>query len=153
MQKPRTRQDNVIAEDVQGECVVYDGSNKKAHHLNSSLSWVWKHCDGSRTMDELAAAMKQDLGFDDAHDVIASGLKQLSAANLLEPGSIDLSVIVAQNSGISRRAVIAGAAVTAPVISSILVPTPAEAKSKPDKVNPGKGPDGGGAPGQLKKGS
>jgi hypothetical protein len=151
MHKPKTRQDNVIAEDVQGECVIYDSSNKKAHHLNSTLSWVWKHSDGTRTIDDLAAAMQRDMGYDDAPKIIASGLKQLADANLLEAESIDLNAIAPVDSTVSRRSVMAGAAIVAPMISSILAPTPAAAKSQPDKVNPGKGPDGSGAPGQVKK--
>jgi hypothetical protein len=146
MHKPKTRQDNVIAEEIQGECVIYDSNNKKAHHLNSTLSWIWKHSDGTRTIDDLATAMRPDMGYDDAPRIIASGLKQLADANLLEAESVDLNVIAPVDSTVSRRAVMAGAAIAAPMISSILAPTPAAAKS-----NPGKGPGGNGAPGQIKK--
>lgn len=132
MQKPRTRQEDILAEEVQGECVVYDPKLKKAHHLNAPLTWIWKNCDGTRTIDELVLAMQVDTGYSDTRDVIADGLKQLGDADLLEPESVDLSSIVPKT-GISRRAVIAGASAVAPVISSILAPTPAAAKSKPDK--------------------
>jgi hypothetical protein len=151
MYKPRTRTDNVIAEDILGECVIYDGSTKKAHQLNSTLSWIWKHCDGTRTVDDLATAMQRDLGYDGTKNVVASGLRQLADAKLLEPASVDLSFAATTDSTVSRRSVMAGAAIVAPMISSILAPTPAAAKSKPDKVNPGQGPDGNGAPGQIKK--
>jgi hypothetical protein len=146
MHKPRTRQHNVIAEEIRDECVIYDGNNKKAHHLNSTLSWVWKHSDGTRTIDDLATAMQRDMGYDDTPRIILSGLKQLADANLLEPESVDLDVIAPVDATVSRRAVMAGAAIVAPMISSILAPTPAAAKS-----NPGRGPDGSGAPGQTKK--
>jgi len=149
MHKPKTRQDNVTVEQIQDECVIYDSSSKKAHHLNSTLAWVWKHSDGTRTIDDLATAMQRDMGYDDTPKVIASGLKQLADANLLEAESVDLNAIAAADSTVSRRAVMAGAAIVAPIISSILAPTPAAAKSKTD--NPGKGPDGNGAPGQIKK--
>jgi hypothetical protein len=151
MYKPKIRQDNLLAEEVQGECVIYDSNNKKAHHLNSTLSWVWKHSDGTRTIDDLASAMQRDMGYDDAPRIIATGLKQLADANLLETDSVDLNVVAPVDSTVSRRAVMAGAAIAAPMISSILAPTPAAAKSKPDGVNPGRGPGGNGAPGQIKK--
>jgi hypothetical protein len=77
--------------------------------------------------------------------LIASGLKQLANANLLEPESVHLNAMAAVDSAVSRRAVMAGAAIVAPMISSILAPTPAAAKS-----NPGRGPEGN-APGQIKK--
>lgn len=149
MYKPKIRQDNLLAEEVQGECVIYDSNNKKAHHLNSTLTWVWKHSDGTRTVNDLATAMQRDMGYDDTPNVIASGLKQLADANLLEAESVDLNAMAVVDSTVSRRAVMAGAAIVAPMISSILAPTPAAAKSKTD--NPGKGPDGNGAPGQIKK--
>ena len=150
MHKPKARQDKVVAEELQGEYVIYDGTNKKAHHLNSTLSWIWKHSDGTRTIDDLAAAMNRDMGFDDALKVIPSGLKQLADANLLEHESVDLNAIAAVDSTVSRRAVMAGAAIVAPMISSIVAPTPAAAKS-PTPGQGTKGPDGNGAPGQIKK--
>jgi hypothetical protein len=55
-------------------------------------------------------------------------LKQLAEANLLEADSFDLNAIAAVDSTVSRRAVLAGAAVVAPIITSILAPTPAAAK-------------------------
>jgi hypothetical protein len=69
MHKPKTRQDNVIAEEIHGECVIYDGNNKKAHYLNSTLSWVWKHSDGTRTIDDLAIAMQRDTGYEDGPSI------------------------------------------------------------------------------------
>jgi len=133
VQKPRIRQDNVLAEEVQGECVVYDSGSKKAHHLNSTLSWVWKHCDGTHTIEDLTTAMQRDLGGKDASGIVVTGLKQLADANLLEPKSFDPHYFVPEGPAVSRRSVIAGATIVAPVISSILAPTPAAAKSKPEK--------------------
>ena len=140
MHKPSRREGDVIAEEVSGDCVIYDVATKRAHHLNSTLSWIWKHCDGSRSINDLAAAMQQELGHDRVGDMVSSGLKQLADANLLEPGSVDPHLIVAADtSDVSRRAVIAGASIVAPMITSILAPTPAAAKSKPDKIDKNKG--------------
>ena len=124
MNKPRTRTDNVVAEEILGQCVIYDGSTKKAHQLNSTLSWVWKHCDGTRTVDHLAIAMQHDLGYDSAKGVVASGLQQLADAKLLEPESMDLRFAATADSTVSRRTVMAGAAIIAPVIISILALRP-----------------------------
>ena len=139
MQKPKIRVDNVLAEELQGECVVYDNSSKKAHHLNSTLSWVWRHCDGTRTVGDLATSMQRDLGGEDASAVLVTGLRQLAEANLLEPKSFDPNYFVREGPAVSRRSVIAGATIVAPVISSILAPTPAAAKSKPEKAPKVKG--------------
>jgi hypothetical protein len=132
--KPRARQSNLFSEEIHGECVIYDNRNKKAHHLNPTMSWVWSHCDGSRTIDELVAALHSDTGCDDARSLITSGLRQLMEANLLEPESVDRTALGVQRSTVSRRtAVVTGVSIAVPMMTSILAPTPAAAKSHPEK--------------------
>ena len=132
--KPRVRQSGLLSEDMHGERVIYDNGNKKVHHLNPTMTWVWEHCDGSRTIDELVAALHSDTGCDDARGLITSGLKQLAEANLLERGSVDRTALESERNTVSRRAaVIAGVSIAGPIMTSILAPTPASAKSHPDK--------------------
>jgi hypothetical protein len=57
--KPRVRQSGLLSEDMHGERVIYDNGNKKVHHLNPTMTWIWDHCDGSRTIDELIAAVRE----------------------------------------------------------------------------------------------
>ena len=117
--KPRVRQSDLFSEEIHGERVIYDDSNKKVHRLNPTMSWVWSHCDGSRTLDDLIAAMQGETGNDDARGLITSGLKQLGEANLLEPGSVDLTALKVQRSTVSRRgAVIAGVSMAVPMMTS-----------------------------------
>ena len=133
--KPRVRQSDVFSEEIQEERVIYDNSNQRVHHLNPTMSWVWSHCDGSRTIDELTVAMQNATGSDDARGLIASGLAQLAEANLLEPGSVDLTALEGERSTVSRRAaVVAGISIAVPIMTSILAPTPAAAKSHPEKA-------------------
>jgi hypothetical protein len=132
--KPRVRQSGLLSEDMHGERVIYDNGNKKIHHLNPTMTWIRDHCDGSRTIDELIAALQTDTGCDDARGLITSGLKQLAEVNLLEPGSVDRTALEVQQSTVSRRAaVIAGISIAGPIMTSILAPTPAAAKSHPEK--------------------
>ena len=132
--KPCVRQSDLLSEEIHGERVIYDNGNKKVHHLNPTMTWIWDHCDGSRTIDELIAALQRDTVCDDARGLITSGLKQLAEANLLEPGSVDRTTLEVQQSTVSRRAaVIAGISIAGPIMISILAPTPAAAKSHPEK--------------------
>jgi hypothetical protein len=134
--KPKALRDGVIAEDLNTECVVYDRSRNKAHLLNSTLAWVWRHCDGSRTVDDLAAELQQETDSEDAHSTVITGLKQLAGAHLLVPELDESRFAVAE---VSRREIVASAFIVAPMITSILAPTPAAAKSKPDKIDKGRG--------------
>lgn len=132
--KPCVRQSDLLSEEIHGERVIYDNRNKKVHHLNPTMSWVWSHCDGSRTVNELITAMQRDTGGDDARGLLSSGLQQLAEANLLEPGSVDLIALGVQRRTVSRRAAVtAGVSIAVPIMTSILAPTPAAAKSHPDK--------------------
>jgi hypothetical protein len=137
--KPRVRQSDLFSEEIHGQRVIYDDSNKKVHRLNPAMSWVWSHCDGSRTLDDLIAAMQDETGNDDARGLITSGLKQLGDANLLEPESVDLNALMAARSTVGRRAAVAaGLSIAVPMMTSIIAPTPAAAKSEPAKVTAGK---------------
>ena len=135
MYKPKSRETDVVAEEVSGDCVLYDDAAKRAHHLNSTLFWIWKRCDGSRSIDALAMAMQQELGYDNAVDIVASGLEQLALANLLEPGFVDPYLLGADSSSVNRRLLIKSRSIVAPVITSVLASTPAAAKAKPDTVD------------------
>jgi hypothetical protein len=137
--KPRVRQSDLLSEEVNGQYVIYDNHNQAVHGLNGTMSWLWSHCDGSRTLDDLIAALQSDTGNDNARSLITNGLQQLAEANLLEPKSVDLNAVMAEPSTVSRRAAVAaGVSIAVPMMASIIAPTPAAAKSDPAKVTDGK---------------
>jgi len=76
--KPLAR-NNLIVEELAGECVVYDRDSKKAHSLNPTVTWIWRHCDGSTSVDDLALNFEREFGGSDSMDVILSGIQQLEA--------------------------------------------------------------------------
>jgi hypothetical protein len=136
---PRVRHSNLWAEELNEQYVIYDTHNQTVHGLNRTMSWLWSHCDGSRTLDDLIAAMQRDTGDDNAHSLITVGLKQLAEANLLEPESVDLNAVMAEPSTVGRRAAVAaGLSIAVPMMTSIIAPTPASAKSESAKVTDGK---------------
>ena len=58
MYKPRVRHNDLLSEELEGQHVIYDAANQTVHGLNSTLSWVWSRCDGSRTVDDLITGMQ-----------------------------------------------------------------------------------------------
>ncbi len=132
--KPLARTDRILTEDLVHECVVYDNVRRKAHSLNRPVTWIWRHCDGLTTVEEMAVCFEQEFRCENSMDLIVSGLQQLTDADLLA------SPIDDQN--ISRRSVIAVGSVLAPVIASITVPPAAAAKSTPKPPKPPKPPKG-----------
>ena len=49
--------DDLASVALDGELVVYDPTTHELHHLNASAALVWQHCDGHRTVDDIAAAI------------------------------------------------------------------------------------------------
>jgi len=108
-----------------GELLVYDLERHRAHCLNPPAAVVFKHCDGTRTVPELARVLHGELGSPADPDCVWLALDRLGEAQLLRER-------VSRPSGqarISRRALVRrlGIAVLLPAIVSVLAPTPAEA--------------------------
>ena len=117
----KARATGLVVRDLTDEVVVYDKERHQAHCLNRTSAFVFRHADGRRTAADIAAL----LGPGADEDLVHTALDQLAAAGLLEAGPAPAA------SAPSRREVLRrvglGAAVLAPAIASLLVPTPAEA--------------------------
>ena len=122
---PRHRQG--IVRQVADEFIVYDEDTHTAHCLNSTaLAQVWHLCDGKKTVAQITRAMGQDLNSTVEEDLVWVTLRKLAKSGLLsnrENAEISLS----------RRAFVGklkvAAVLAVPMVTSILVPTPAEAAS------------------------
>jgi len=132
-QQPARRRDQLISEDVSGECVIYDQRKKKAHHLNSTLTWIWRRCDGNTRVKALSSAFEQEFDASNSLDILFTGLKQLQSRQLLETPVTLPEVATSGKAAISRRAMVAAGSALMPAIVSILAPTPAAASSDREK--------------------
>jgi hypothetical protein len=124
MLHPLARRTDVISEEVSGDCIVYDPRRNKAHHLNSTLTWIWNRCDGQTDVESMTESFECQFGTTISTEMLISGLQQLEKCELLE-GPIQLPDVAS----VSRRSVMAGA-VLMPAVVSILAPTPAAAQSR-----------------------
>lgn len=119
----KARATGLVVRDLADEVVVYDKESHQAHCLNRTSAFVFRHADGLRTEAEIAALLGPGA---DEH-LVRVALDQLAAAGLLEAGP------EAPAPTPSRREVLRqvglGAAVLAPAVASLLVPTPAEASA------------------------
>jgi len=132
---PQRRTRNLVVDYLPDEVLVYDSDNDKAHCLNRSAALVWQSCDGDTAPSEIARQLQAELNADGGKDSRAAdcekmvwlALEQLERNQLLD----QTAVAPAQFASLSRRRMIRGlglaAAVAAPVITSIVAPTAAEA--------------------------
>src|SRR5262245_49134291 len=96
---PRARKDDLVVQSEGEETLVYDTRNNHAHCLNRLAAVVWRHCDGRRTLAELATLAHKQLGTPEDVQVVEVALQELQQANLLE------GHVPAGSKGVSRREV------------------------------------------------
>ena len=51
--------DHFIVEPLINEVMIYDQKRNKAFCLNQKAAFVWQHCDGATTIDQLTALLQQ----------------------------------------------------------------------------------------------
>jgi Coenzyme PQQ synthesis protein D (PqqD) len=122
--KPQARIAGLVIREFPDELVVYDTATHRAHCLNATAALVFLHSDGRRSVRDLAVLVAGTSADADEAPVHAA-LERLAEAGLLErqPGP--------HRPELRRREVLRqvglGAVVLAPVVTSLLVPSPAEA--------------------------
>jgi hypothetical protein len=114
-----------VMNEMADEILVYHLETQKAHSLNSTAAKVWALCDGRKSVEEIALAIKDGDAAPDI-DLVWLSLGQLEQASLLH------GKLPPAGASYSRRQVIrklTQAAAVLPVVSSVLIPRPAAAQS------------------------
>ena len=126
---PKARVDNLVIQEVENELLVYDLSKNKAICLNKTLAFVWQNCDGSTSVEEIALKLERHFQAKISVELIWFAVEQLNEENLL----INTEDFPTTFAGMSRREVIRkvgfGAAVTLPLITSLVAPKAVAAQS------------------------
>lgn len=135
MSHPQARRFDHVRE-LDGELVIVDDVNDVAHRLTAPTARVWRACDGTRSASQLATAADVDGA------TAAAALTELRALCLLEA---DDGALGDTRRSMLRKAVVAGAAagVGGTLISSVLLPTPAQAYDSQPGNGGGNGNGGG----------
>ena len=83
--RPKRRRD-VRTRVVEGETIVLDRREEFVHQFNKTASYIWIHCTGAYTLDEITVGLCQsfDVDFPTARKDVLATLKKLGQAKLLE---------------------------------------------------------------------
>jgi len=124
---PKARRSQLVIKELASETLVYDESNHQAHCLNQTAAFVWKHCDGRRSLPALARLLEKETNVSAPEHTIRLAIKQLEQSRLLEasPGRGWLPQT-------SRRELIRTlgvAAVALPIVVTVVAPRAAAAAS------------------------
>jgi len=129
-QLPKARTRDLLMEEVAGELLIFDVSRNRAHCLNASAAAIWQHCNGARSPVELAEHLFPGVEPAEREQLVRVGLERLRRRHLLESSSADFTVNLSKRHMIKKLAMVAAAAgIAAPVVSSIVAPTPGYAVS------------------------
>lgn len=117
------------------EVLVYDGEHHRAHCLNRTAALVWKECDGKTPVAEIAERVGRQLSEGVPEELVWLALGRLAQLDLLAP----CARTTAAPMPVSRRRMLrrlgAAAAVSVPLVTSIVSPTAAEAQSPCNDAN------------------
>lgn len=138
---PIARREEVLVEEIGGECVIYDPASQQAHRLNPTAAVVWEHCDGTRSADDLREIVSERFEVAEPRTVVDMALMELSAAGLLEGGTPEAESWESEErrpqgqGGLNRRDAlkriggVGAAAALLPLVTTVMAPTPAMARS------------------------
>jgi hypothetical protein len=129
---PNARIEGIVSEAVRGETVVYDENRHKAHCLNRTAGLVWRQCDGQTSVAEIARRLGSELGHPVDDGLVWLALHRLEKAHLLQ-NALTPPEEPARYSrrDVARRLGLVGSlTVLLPLVTSIVAPTPLQAKSR-----------------------
>lgn len=129
MDRPIARHDALVIQEIPGETLVYDLNIHKAHCLNESAAFVWKHCDGNNSVADIVKLFETEGKGTVTADFVWLALDQLSEKELLRNHH------TRHYAGKSRRELIKtlGLATSAalPLVASLIAPPNAMATISP----------------------
>lgn len=132
---PSARKSKLVVRELAEEVLVYDEETHRAHCLNRTAALVWKHCDGKTPVSGIAESVGEQLSSEVSDELVWLALDQLAEFDLL---ASEAARPAAPNH-ISRRKMIRrlglAAAISLPLITSIVSPTAAEAQSPCNESN------------------
>jgi hypothetical protein len=134
LRNPLARKDGLVVQEMPEEVLVYDTNTNKAHCLNQTAAFVWKSCDGSHSINDIAKMMGVEFGADVPEDLVWLAIDQLKKDDLLD------TTEPVETKGISRREVIRrvgiASVVALPIVASLVAPSSALAAVSCGCINP-----------------
>jgi hypothetical protein len=127
--RPKSRTEDLVVQEADGEKLIYDLRSNKAFCLNATAALVWEACDGTRDVNDIGNHLSSKLRSKANDDLVWLALDQLKKENLLE----EESAVENRFQGVSRRDVIRkiglGSMIALPIVASIVAPRAVQAQT------------------------
>src|SRR5205085_11547643 len=82
-QVPVARKQGLVVQEMPEEVLIYDLDTNKAHCLNKTAAFVWKSCDGNKSVADITKSFSNDFGSSVDEDFVWLAIEQLGDKNLL----------------------------------------------------------------------
>jgi hypothetical protein len=117
---------NLSTQQVGLETLIYDERRHRAFCLNATSSAVWRECNGTRTMGQIAERTSVELATRVSEEMV-----QLAVRDLIQEGLVEAPISGSALADVSRRALLqkigGGAVLMLPVVAAIAAPKAAQA--------------------------
>ena len=123
--KPVARTNEIVVLEADDETLVYDLRKSEAHCLNETAAFVWKNCDGGKTVSDISTLVEKQFGAAVDNDFVWLALEQLKERDLLTEASILREPVSSRREMIKRVGL--ASIVAAPIIASLVAPRSAYA--------------------------
>jgi hypothetical protein len=123
---PKARSDGLVLRELPEELLVYDTETHEAHCLNATAAFVWQQCDGTTGVPEIADRVRATFKTEMDDEVVWLALEDLWKRQLLHGEPAPAREGKMSRSQVLKRAAVV-AAVSVPVVTSIVAPTAAHA--------------------------
>ena len=133
--KPTARTSDIVVLDLEEETLVYDLVSSTGHCLNETAGFVWRQCDGQRTVPEILKLVEAQYGGSASEDFVWLALDQLSENKLLVETDIRSATTSSRREMLKRVGI--ATVVAVPIVASLVTPSSALAASSCGCVNPG----------------
>jgi hypothetical protein len=130
---PAAREARLLVRELAEEVLVYDEEGHRAHCLNRTAALVWKNCDGRTPVARIAERVGAQLSAHVPEDVVWLALGQLNEFELLSTSAAATPNVMSRRKMLRRLGL--AAAVSLPLITSVVSPTAAEAQSPCNEEN------------------
>jgi hypothetical protein len=124
---PRARDNGLLVRELEDELLVYDLDRHKAHCLNKTAASIWRHCDGKKTVTQIASSLSDESGSLIDEEVVWLGLTGLERTHLLNERITRAPGAKAYTRREVMRRIGIAAAVGLPLVTSVLAPRASEA--------------------------
>ncbi|RYX85687.1 PqqD family protein [bacterium] len=134
---PQARHDELFIEDMDGELLIYDAKHFCAHRLNPTAAWMWRHCDGKRTVSQATQLLSAELNQPVDEELVWLSLDTLNKAQLLltSPERPSGAGDESRRAMIQKMAMAGGLMFLLPAVTALTKPALAQTEASSTPIN------------------